>query len=372
MADRRLEKRCWPVLMFLVVGCGPKGPPPDLAPDPGLASRIQEIAISPLAQGGCPGEIIRTSYTAVLDDGSELPFATRYDRDNPPPLHVVMLGRTSPDASPRENGDWNAGDDPLRTAMDGFRLSAFLRANPSANGFVTVRPTYDCARHVYNFTGGSGNPGAGGEDGPNLAVRVGILASPFYERLLVVGIEVGMAPPYYVLANADAVPPADWIRVTSRGGNGGRGVKGTAGAVGPDGEPGCRGSAGGAGGAGGNGGPGGPGGNGGRITVVAPTEEPFLAGLVDGRSLAGRGGKGGTGGEGGAGGKGGEARDVTNRRCQAGADGSAGPNGSDGADGPNGAPGPLPDTVIRSLEEVFGLGVPPTLAALIDYAFNRP
>jgi hypothetical protein len=364
----QLSKRAAALAMLCgglaVVGCA-KGPPPDLAPDPGLAARIQEIRIVTSGEA-CPGGRIQASYAAVLDDGSELPFSTRYDADNPPPLHVIMLARSSAEATPLQDGDWEAAADPLRTVENGFRLSAFLRVKPSASGWQVIRPVYHCLRHVFTFGGAAGRRGASGGNGPDLTARIGILPSPFYERLLVVGIEVGHAPPFYVLADADRVPPSDWLALTARGGPGGAGTSGSDGSDGADGEPGCPGSPGGAGGAGGNGGPGGPGGRGGRVTVIAPNQEPFLAGLVTAANPGGPGGGGGAGGEGGQGGKGGEAQPADARRCAAGAQGSRGADGTEGPNGRRGPAGPPMEALTVPLSDVFGPRVAAPIAELLQ------
>lgn len=344
-----------------------KGPPADLAPDPGLAARIESIRILTPPGGACPGGVIRASYVAVLRDGTEIPFSRDWDGDDPPLLHVIMLGRTSPEARPRKDGDWDADPDPLRSAIRGYRLSTFLRAKPSVNGSAVVAPDYSCVQHVMEFQGRPGGHGGAGADGPDVTVRLGVVASPFYERLLVAGIEVGVAPPFYVLADADKVPPADWLVLTSRGGRGGHGVPGQDGADGAGGSPGCPGSPGGTGGAGGNGGPGGEGGRGGRLTVVAPDHDPYLAGLVAAYSIGGPGGAGGDGGAGGKGGAGGAAEPGTDRRCSVGADGAAGPAGSDGARGPDGPPGAPMETITLPLYDVYGRRLPPVVQELIDY-----
>ena len=104
-------------LLLLTAACGPQRPPANFAPDPGLAARIEEIRIDVRDPAVCPGAQIRTSYSAVLDDGSLLPFSREYDADDPPDLHVIMLRRFSPEATPRESGDWVTDPDPLRTAL---------------------------------------------------------------------------------------------------------------------------------------------------------------------------------------------------------------------------------------------------------------
>ncbi len=355
--------------LVVVVACSHK-PPPDFAPDPGLVGQIREIRISAPPRA-CPGESFAASYTAVLNDGQLIPFATRYDEDRPPRLHVVFLARTSPEAVPLENGGWSPASNPLASVSTGFRLAAGLKAKPALADSVVVEPTYECQPHAFAFQGNSGESGATGEPGPDVRVRLGIVRSPFHQRLLVAGIEVEDAPPFYVLADANVVPPADWLVIEARGGRGGRGIEGIRGAPGAPGAAGCPGSPGGRGGSGGNGGPGGPGGRDGRVTIIAPVEEPFLAGLVDGRSTGGPAGSGGRGGPGGRGGAGGTATPTDDRRCSAGANGAEGPKGNAGADGPEGRSGARPQVVTVPLRDVFGVQVPVQLAELLDRSRRR-
>ena len=121
---------------------------------------------------------------------------------------------------------------PQRPNELGFRLSAHLKVKPSANGFVSVDPEYSCMRHVFEFRGASGPRGRPGAPGPDVTVRIAMLSSPFYENLVVSAVQVGAAPPFYVMANGDYVPPADWLKVASIGGTGGRGAAGRNGADG--------------------------------------------------------------------------------------------------------------------------------------------
>jgi hypothetical protein len=349
----------WAVL--LSVGCGSvlaacsRRPPPDFRPDPALVERIREIRIETPRHIACPGEVIPAYYEARLDDGAVLPFERRYDRRNPPALHVIFLGRSSREAVSQEDGDWVTDPDPLASVITGFRLSVFLKAKPSINAFKVVAPEYSCLRRAFSFVGPPGEVGQAGGDGPDITVRIGILSSPFYARLVVAAIEVGAAPPFFVFAPADAVPRADWLVVESRGGRGGRGQDGSLGVPGANGSPGC---------------PGSPGGRGGRIKVIGPEEEPFLIGLLDGRSIGGPGGPGGRGGKGGPGGKGGEARSPEpNRRCERGSDGPSGPDGRPGPDGPPGSPGQAPQVVTVPLRQVFASPrMPPQIAELLEYS----
>jgi hypothetical protein len=352
-------------LGVVVLGACSHKPPPDFAPDPGLVARIESLRIF-VPASACPGQTVRASYSAVLGDGTEIPFATRYDEDHPPDLHVIFLRRYSPNAMALENGNWDTFADPLLSAMEGFKLQVSLRVKPSVMTEEILIPDYTCSNHAYGFIGDRGRRGEAGAPGPDVTARIAVLSSPFYERLVVTAVEVEAAPPFYLLASADEVPPADWLILSSQGGRGGQGVNGRDGRDGTDGQAGCPGTAGGAGGAGGNGGPGGPGGRGGRITIVVPDTDPFLAGLVDAGSEDGRGGEGGEAGEGGRGGEGGAAQDDA-RRCVAGRDGPAGPDGRAGPPGREGAPGARPQILTLPATDVFGNRVPRELAALINY-----
>jgi hypothetical protein len=371
--ERQKRQRVVAALVVVLAACS-HGPPPDFAPNPAVVARITRIQMVTTPETVCPGEQIRADYEAVLNDSSTAPFERRYDKKHPPKLHVVFLRRTSPEAYPQEDGDWTTNRDPLVSAMNGFRLTAFLMARPSINTSAVVNPEYSCMPHAFGFSGATGGQNMPGEDGPDVTVRLGLLRSPYVDRLLVASIEVGQAPPFFVLADADRVPPSDWLIVETRGGRGGRGTDGAAGQRGSAGQAGCPGTAGGPGGAGGSGGAGAAGGRGGRVTVIGPQNEPFLVGLVEGRSVSGEGGPGGRGGKGGAGGPGGATQvpegSPPDRRCMAASQGPNGSDGSAGTQGPAGIPGPRPQTLTVPTREVFAPIAPmvPELAALVDYA----
>ncbi len=101
------------------------------------------------------------AYTAVLNDGSLVPFETRYDKDNPPRLHVVFLTRWSNEATPLEGGGWSAWRDPLATAITGFRLSVSLKAKPAIATSTVVAPDYTCLQHAFGFRGAGAGASAG-------------------------------------------------------------------------------------------------------------------------------------------------------------------------------------------------------------------
>ncbi len=313
----------------------------------------------------CPGQPFPVTYTAVLTSGERVPFEYRYDKKHPPRLHVMFLDRTSPDATPLESGAWAPERDPLATVTTGFHLAAALRQNPALQAKVTIPPDYSCLPHAFAFQGSNGGRGGFGGDGPDVTVRLGILRSPHVERLLVAAIEVGDAPPFYTLADANLVPPRDWLIIESRGGRGARGDEGAKGERGSDGAPGCPGGEGFQGSPGRRGGDGGLGGRGGRITIIVPTEVPFLAGLVDARTPGGPGGDGGAGGGGGVGGAGGRGRSPDGRECTDGGKGRTGPKGPDGEGGRGGRGGTPPQVITVSARDVFGTRIPPGLAELL-------
>ena len=358
---------CCLLTITCLTACGPKQPPADFAPDPALVGRISEIMMHTQVQIACPGRTIGARYEAVLHDGSIVPFSREYDEDNPPPLHVVFLRRTSPDAYPEQDGDWDTVDDPLATAMTGFRLRAELRANPTLAAEATIVPEYRCLPNRHAYTGARGRRGDPGRPGPDIVVRIALLRSPFYERLVVVTTEVGGAPPRFLLQNADIIPPADWLVLESFGGPGGKGVDGADGAPGAAGQPGCPGGPGGAGGAGGPGGAGAAGGQGGPITLLVTEDDRYLAGLVQPVSGGGGGGSGGAGGEGGSGGAGGRGTVVNGRRGANGPDGADGQEGQDGPEGPPGQAGPAPRIVTVEATDIFPRFIPQALRDLIDY-----
>src|SRR5947209_3202843 len=318
--DVSLQRLCATTLSLTLSGCS-HAPPADFAPDPGLVAQVRDIRIVTSYARACPGSVVAASYEAVLASGERVPFARSYDKKHPPRLHVVFLDRESPDAVSQEDGDWVTERDPLATVSTGFRLTATLRANSRITNTVAVPPDYGCMPHTFVFSGEAGGPSEAGEPGPDATVRLAVLRSPFYDKLFVAGIQVGLAQPFYVLQDATAVPPADWLVIESRGGRGGTGVTGSKGTDGSSGAAGCPAQPGAPGGNGGSGGPGGSGGHGGRVTVIVPLDNPFLAGIVAGRSPGGPGGTGGPGGADGEGGKGGQgAMDANHRGCPGAAD----------------------------------------------------
>jgi len=196
-----LIPRAWwaaAVWIPLLLSACAKKPPADFAPDPGLVARITELRFE-VPSVACPGQTIPAAYVAVLDDGSELPFATSYDEDHPPALHVVFLSRYSAEATPLGNGNWSASPDPLASAVEGFQLRVLLRARPELLADVVVAPEYSCLDHALAFTGDGGSDGGAGDPGPSVTVRMGLLSSPFVERLIVAEVTVERAlSDYYV------------------------------------------------------------------------------------------------------------------------------------------------------------------------------
>src|SRR5437870_907577 len=218
----RVTQSC---LTLLFVACS-HAPPADFAPDPGLVAQIRDLRIVTTQDRVCPGGWIQASYEAVLADGSRVPFARSYDRKHPPRLHVVFLDRSSPDAVSRESGDWVTNANPLWTAAAGFRLTATLSAKPAVQQTIVIPPEYSCMGHGFQFSGEPGGAAQAGGNGPDVTVRLAILRSPFYDKLIVAAVEVGYSRRYYVFADGTTIPPANWLGVESRGGRGGAGTPG--------------------------------------------------------------------------------------------------------------------------------------------------
>ncbi len=336
----------------LAVAACSHAPPADYAPDPGLVGQMKAIRIVTTSTA-CPGQAFYASYTAVMNDGTEVPFATRYDKKHPPRLHVIFLDRSSPQADALQDGGWAAERDPLVSAQTGFHLNAALRFKPAIRGEAVVTPDYSCTNHAFGFEG------EGGHDGPDVTVRLAMGRTPYIEKLLIAAIEVADAPPFYAFYNASTIPPRSFLIIEARGGRGYSGQGGRAGLKGNNGNH-C--------GDGGNGGNGEGGGV--DITIIVPQEEPFLAGVVDARTPGGKGGPGGRGGAGGGAGPGGDAdKDARGNACPKGKDGSAGTAGVNGADGREGPYGSQPQVITVPNNSVLGPFAP---AAILDLLARGP
>ncbi len=330
-------------------------PPAGFAPDPALVSRIRGIQMTTDASA-CPGQPIGATYVAVLDDGSRIPFASSYDEKHPPRLHVSFLDRSSPQARANDNGSWTADPDPLMSTS-GFALHAALTQNPQLTADTVVAPDYSCLPHTIRMEGSHG------ADGPDVTVRLAMGRSPYYDQLLIVAVEDRRSQTRYLLADASRIPPRGWLVVESAGGNGSRGASGRAGRDGNQGAACADGTPGGAGGAGGDGE---AGGRGGHIVIIAPNENPFLAGVVEARTPGGHGGEGGPGGAGGRGGAGGP---VSAGVCAtAGHAGAAGAGGTRGAAGPDGRRGPEPQVITVPNADALGNNAPPEALRLLASA----
>ena len=103
---------------LFAVGCS-HAPPEGFAPDPGLVAQIKDIRILTSYARACPGSVLPTTYEAVLNDGTRVPFSRTYDKKHPPRLHVVFLDRTSYEATTQEDGDWVTDGNALATATTG-------------------------------------------------------------------------------------------------------------------------------------------------------------------------------------------------------------------------------------------------------------
>jgi hypothetical protein len=107
------------------------------------------------------------------------------------------------------------------------------------------------------------------------------------------------------------------------------------------------------------------------VTIIAPQEEPFLAGIVDVQNPGGEGGPGGAAGNGGEGGAGGAAERPNDPQCRPGVKGPTGEKGAPGPAGPAARDGPRAQVITVPARDVFGNRVPPQLAELLWPAAER-
>ena len=88
---------------LVAAACGSNRPPEDFAPDPGLLTQIRELRMVTPPRA-CPGQALSATYSAIMNDGTAIPFATRYDRDHPPASGQFvgsMVARRHGDLRPR-------------------------------------------------------------------------------------------------------------------------------------------------------------------------------------------------------------------------------------------------------------------------------
>ncbi len=140
------------------------------------------------------------------------------------------------------------------------------------------------------YRGGPGGNGTAGSPGPQLAVYLTLVKTPFYDKLVAARIVGGVVD--FLL-----FPPETALFVHARGGPGGAGGSGGPGGAGGQGGSGSPPGASGQSGSQGPGGHGGSGGPGGRIEIVFDARfESELSSAITASAHAGSGGPGGMGG----------------------------------------------------------------------------
>src|SRR5262249_25220324 len=125
----------------------------------------------------CPGDVIETTYEVRIAGGTNLPL-TESD--------VASLVRRSAAAEPSRNGNWQTNSDGLASAK-GFRLSAALGRDTSVRGDTLIVPDYGCRPVMWDLRGARTVDAA--------HVRLGVVATPFYDSVVVAVLErSGHAP----------------------------------------------------------------------------------------------------------------------------------------------------------------------------------
>lgn len=269
------------------------------------------ISILPGVARACAGDLIPAQYAVRYADGTTATLG----RDD-----LSMLVRRADAADPRPDGSWLTAANPLYAAYAGYRLSAFLAADTTVHADTVVLPAPVCHHNPISI-GTSGR-----FDVRSAHVRLGVLATPFFDSVVVAVVEPDGGPPIASVLTPSEIQSGA-IRILAPGKNGKDGRGGKRGDNGDECESGTPGD---------DGEPGEPGEGGGQVNIIVQTDAPWLAQLVAVSNPGGRGGSGGAGGQGGAAGLRGRSRAGCNPRM-----GRAGRNG---APGPAGAAGPQPQT----------------------------
>jgi hypothetical protein len=225
------------------------------APVPIAVGRVRALWLDPGDARACPGEQIKATYTAVLDDSS---FRV-IDGAN-----LRALDRTGVNVRPGADGSWDTESEPLISAMTGFHLRAVLHDHPATSADTTVAPTYDCPRKLIGLTANAFN-------GPAVTVRLSQFRSPYYDSLVVIAVDVEGRPTTYVLLGP-AQMTHNSVQLSASGGSGDTGGSRGVGL-------GCE--------------MGRPGGMGGRFTVYVEAGRQSLLDLIVTTNAGGSGGSGG-------------------------------------------------------------------------------
>jgi hypothetical protein len=242
-------------------------------PESRLVSFARGLNIRPASRHACPGELFAATYEVRIDGGTVLPL-TESD--------VADLVRRAVGAEPARNGGWLASADALASAYSGFRLSAALRRDTTVRGDTVVIPSYECRRTQWQ-TGPIGR-----FPDTQAFVRLGTLATPFYDSVVVAVLEVAGRLPSVTILGPNEMRRGT-IHVDAAG------VNGAAGRAGGRGDPGAECADGGDGQDGDFGRDGDPGG---EIDIIVQTGSEWLADLVSVSNPGGHGGAGGAGGGG--------------------------------------------------------------------------
>lgn len=265
------------------------------------------LSVVPAISRACPGEIIGATYVLRAADGSS---STLGKND------VAALVRQSEAADPRPDGAWQAETNPLYAAFAGYRLSAALGADTTVRGDTVIAPAAECRHGPIDL--GTSQYGA-----HSAHVRVGVLATPFFDSIVVAVVERDGGPPIVTVLTPREMRSGA-IRVNAPGRAGRDGRSGGAGSGGGECESGTEGY---------DGDPGDPGQSGGTVNIILQADAPWLEEMVAVFNPGGRGGRGGAGGRGGSPGP---------RTGRAGCNPKAGLNGRAGTPGGDGPPGPPP------------------------------
>jgi hypothetical protein len=282
---------------------------------------VSALSLLPKLARACPGQVITVDYVGRRADGSRVALT-------PGDVKPVSRGDSDPEAEPKADGTWRTSPDPMRSLLTGFRLSVTLSGDTSVRADTVIAPSYECSHTPIVL------PTSDRYHLTTAHVRLGTFATPFYDSVVVVAVELeGHVPTVTVLGPGEMRPGV--IKIVAPGKNGTPGRAGRPGADGGSCSNGEQGD---------DGDPGEPGQPGGKVDIIVQAGSPWLADLV---AVSNPGGRGGEGGAPGAGGRAGSAARQAGSTCTSRA-GRNGKPGRPGADGPAGSP-PRVTSVISEL-----------------------
>ena len=184
-------------------------------------TEVIALRVLPKQARACPGQVIAVDYVGRRADGSRVALAP----GDVSPMSPASRGEGDAEVEPRNDGTWRTSADPMRSVLSGFRLSVALARDTSVRADTVVAPSYECSHTAIVL------PSSDRYHLTTAHVRLGTFATPFYDSVVVVAVELeGHSPTLTVLGPREMRPGA--IRIVAPGRNGAPGRAGRPGADG--------------------------------------------------------------------------------------------------------------------------------------------